>query len=327
MRKTKQQIAAILMWVVIVSISIAHGQTPTSRNTAESTEVQLTNLLAEARPQKRAGFSLMPSSRATNVSRPSFSITMAAGPNLTVMGSGTVMGGGTLGRLTKWTGFTSSNSFIGDSIIFESKTGLVGIGTDTPTSKLTVPGTIETTSGGVKFPDGTVQTSSAAGALFSVAHDTTLTGNGTQASPLGVASPLEVRDLDNPARQPVQANSVRTADGSTCGLTLFFVPTGKRLVIEYASMSARFFNELGAGEVVFFEIQTAALGHTTSHRSSMSQPSVVAEQGLQRSIASVGQQLRIYADPGSGVFFTGFRSNTGNVTFDFAISGYLVDIP
>ena len=37
----------------------------------------------------------------------------------------------------------------------------VGIGTDTPTSKLEVAGQIATTSGGVKFPDGTVQTTAA----------------------------------------------------------------------------------------------------------------------------------------------------------------------
>ena len=109
---------------------------------------------------------------------------MAAGSNLQVLGSGTV------GRLAKWTGLTSSNSFIGNSTIFEDKNGLVGIGTDSPTSKLTVQGMIETTLGGLKFPDGTVQTTSAAAALFSVARDNTLKGNGTQASPLGVAVPL-----------------------------------------------------------------------------------------------------------------------------------------
>ncbi|MBP8249966.1 MAG: hypothetical protein KAX72_07675 [Chitinophagales bacterium] len=37
----------------------------------------------------------------------------------------------------------------------------VGIGTDTPTSKLEVAGQIATTSGGVKFPDGSVQTTAA----------------------------------------------------------------------------------------------------------------------------------------------------------------------
>src|SRR5262249_8868964 len=69
-----------------------------------------------------------------------------------------VIGGGTLGKLTKWTGFASNNSVIGDANIFEDKFGNVGIGTTTPTSPLTVQGMIETTLGGIKFPDGTVQT-------------------------------------------------------------------------------------------------------------------------------------------------------------------------
>jgi hypothetical protein len=140
------------------------------------------DMLAQARPGRRAGFALMPMSRVVNASS---SITpMGLGPNLPVMG------GGTLGRLTKWTGFTSSNSFIGNSTIFEDKFGAVGIGTDTPTSRLTVAGVIETIIGGFKFPDGTLQTTSASGALLGVAHDTTLVGDGTGGSPLGVAVPL-----------------------------------------------------------------------------------------------------------------------------------------
>ena len=41
--------------------------------------------------------------------------------------------------------------------------GNVGIGTANPTAKLTVDGTIESISGGVKFPDGTTQTTAATG--------------------------------------------------------------------------------------------------------------------------------------------------------------------
>ncbi len=52
--------------------------------------------------------------------------------------------------------FTSTSGY---GLIVES--GNVGIGTTSPTEALTVAGTIESTSGGIKFPDGTTQTSAA----------------------------------------------------------------------------------------------------------------------------------------------------------------------
>src|SRR5439155_27095600 len=63
----------------------------------------------------------------------------------------------------------------------------VGIGTTAPTSRLTVAGLIETTNGGVKFPDGTVQTTAATGVSANT-DGTTLTGSGTVASPLAIKS-------------------------------------------------------------------------------------------------------------------------------------------
>src|SRR5262245_44275355 len=69
-----------------------------------------------------------------------------------------VTGSGTAGRLSKWAGVSGTSYILGDSYIFEDKFGKVGIGTLTPTSPLTVQGMIETTLGGYKFPDGTVQT-------------------------------------------------------------------------------------------------------------------------------------------------------------------------
>jgi hypothetical protein len=112
---------------------------------------------------------------------------------ITTTASNPVAGSGTAGQITKWTGVDGTNTYtIGNSAIFEDKFGKVGIGTTAPTSLLTVKGMIETTLGGYKFPDGTVQTTSAAGSLFMVAHDNTLQGNGTLASPLGVALPLSL---------------------------------------------------------------------------------------------------------------------------------------
>jgi hypothetical protein len=106
-----------------------------------------------------------------------------------------VHGTGTVGKISMWTAAgPSGNTILGDSIITQLG-GNVGIGTDSPTSKLTVNGMIETTMGGYKFPDGTVQTTAG---LTSVFHDSTLEGDGTSAAPLRVAVPLVLQAIGAP---------------------------------------------------------------------------------------------------------------------------------
>ena len=150
-----------------------------------SVTFDLSRLLARAAKTRQRGFSLMTESGYANIGVPAFGIT------LMTAGSLPVLGGGTLGRLTKWTGFTSSNAAIGDSTIYEDKFGKVGIGTDAPTSKLTVEGIIEST-GGFKFPDGSVKMSAG------VIHDASLKGDGTTSSALGVNVPLILSGTGNP---------------------------------------------------------------------------------------------------------------------------------
>jgi hypothetical protein len=182
-----KELWAILLLTVVIEGSAQAQTHATAANLNQSDAQRMVALMPRFRLAPAiAGFRLMPAtSQRTNVGSNSFSLMpAAAGANLQVLGSGT------LGRLTKWTGVTSSNFIIGDAAIFEDKFGQVGIGTDAPTSRLTVAGMIETTLGGLKFADGTVQTTSAAGSLFSVAHDATLIGNGSSRSTLGIAVPL-----------------------------------------------------------------------------------------------------------------------------------------
>ncbi len=103
--------------------------------------------------------------------------------------------------------------------------GDVSIGTTSTGSKLTVAGVIESTTGGIKFPDATIQTTAG---LTAVTTNATLTGDGTSKMPLGITSPLLVRDMDNPAFQPFQASTTATGVFVT-------VPDGKILVIEFVA--------------------------------------------------------------------------------------------
>ena len=218
MRYTLKLFSFVSLAILVLSIVMVQAQTPSARTNASnrgafnSSEFHSSNLLARAHPPRGAGFALMPFSSNDAPSTAAFTFTPLAAGNLPVQGSGT------LGRLTKWTGFTTSNSSVGDSTIFEDKNGKVGIGTDSPTSRLTVMGLIESINlgGGFKFPDGTIQTTSAAGSLFGVAHDATLTGNGTAGLPLGVTVPLILTGTGDP-RVIVATNGGVSVQGKSEG--------------------------------------------------------------------------------------------------------------
>ncbi|HKQ79400.1 MAG TPA: hypothetical protein VJ810_37240 [Blastocatellia bacterium] len=124
---------------------------------------------------------------------------------------------GTPGRIPMFVG----GDLLADSVINQDFNNRIGIGTAIPgTALLTVAGQIHTTSGGIKFPNGTVQTTSAANALFQVFHDATLAGSGTETSLLGVAIPLTLTGPVN------NGNGVITVTNTAAGGPAIFAVGG-----------------------------------------------------------------------------------------------------
>ncbi len=136
------------------------------------------------------------------------------------------------------------------------------------------------------------------------------------------ASPVPVRDVDNPARQPFQWPFVwSVAPGSFDEFSPFVtVPAGKRLVIETISVQA-------TADVVShirIRIQTTADGQLSGHFID------VANRGGAAGLTNFHgtHAVRIYADPGSSVRFgAGRNDSSGFVSVEAAISGYFVDVP
>jgi hypothetical protein len=217
--KAKRFLSSILLlmlWLSTVSQQ-AQAQQPVSQssktnNAADAfSGAHLANLLAQSWRSRQTTLSRIPARR-TNVSHNGFT---HSGFTLAPMAAPAVHGNGTVGKISMWVGtHPSGNSILGDSIITQLN-GNIGIGLATPMSKLTVAGMIETTLGGYKFPDGTVQTTAAVSGLQIVSHDATLTGDGTPGLPLGVAVPLVLSGSAN--SNPI-LSVTNTAFGSGVGV-------------------------------------------------------------------------------------------------------------
>jgi hypothetical protein len=224
---------------------------------------------AQTGPKSPKGISLMPQERRVRPQPDDF--TAQAGPSL-------VQGSGTVGRIPKWKAFNGTNYILGDSIMTET------------TSGISVAGTVSAT-GGVKFPDGTVQTTAG----------------------LAAGQTLLVRDLDNPARQPVAFKFFGD----------YTVPAGKRLVIEYVSGFYLLPTDATLQPVNSIHIGTVVNNQSYAHYALAHRSTI--DTANSRTHYTVGQSLRIYADPGTQVELQGIPNNIIVVSITF--SGYLVDVP
>ena len=106
----------------------------------------------------------------------------------------------------------------------------VGIGTSTPNSKLTVVGLIETTTGGVKFPDGTIQTTA------------------------GVSGVTSLNGLTNNVTLAAGANITITPSGNT--LTIASTGGGGGILNQTTTQTSANFNIDGTGTANTFNAAT-----------------------------------------------------------------------
>lgn len=132
-----------------------------------------------------------------------------------------------------------------------------------------------------------------------------------------------VRDVDNPARQRIEATiNVNLFDGQSVGLsTLTTVPAGKTLVVEYISIDGRLTNQRLVSTRVGAFMQDQDLGR--SHFLTLTNEGV-DQFGRQVFIAS--QSMRLYFLQGTDVVVTSERNSVDGFGFvTVTLSGYLVN--
>jgi len=140
------------------------------------------------------------------------------------------------------------------------------------------------------------------------------------------ASPVPVRDVDNPARQPFHAEAVGGfADGAsiTGGILIPTVPAGKRLVIEHVSV----FGAMLPGQKM---VRTRVMYRFSVFGHSL----VISAQGSNADGSSdyfvASELIRFYDNDGLPVAWEVERDSSAGAKpagIDLNCDGYLVDCP
>lgn len=142
-------------------------------------------------------------------------------------------------------------------------------------------------------------------------------------------SPLPVRDVDNPARQPIQANIIEVPPQIPNPI-LFTVPAGKRMVIEYVSADIRANTQCATAPQYALRTTTGGVALNHFFQSEFTGTLGAAANEATRAYG-LSQQTRIYADPNTTVTLDirtdAFPSCAFMVNDGIHVSGYLVDVP
>jgi len=143
---------------------------------------------------------------------------------------------------------------------------------------------------------------------------------------VNVVNTPTVSDADNPARQPFQAYGYEEFIGNLSAyVVITTVPAGKRLIIEHVSVIGSVLTGqklirasigVGNGDVIFHDLPISAQG---------------SEFGGFRDLYIASEQVRLYADPGTQVYYfvarNNYRGSEPEGYTEATISGYLVDVP
>lgn len=140
-------------------------------------------------------------------------------------------------------------------------------------------------------------------------------------------NPVLVRDVDNAVRQTVQGFSECGGSGSTCGVPLYLVPSGKLLVLETLTTSMQV--PTGGKALVTLTINDPAVFKTELFFLTLeSQGTFTGSSSSPADFFTGTHLVRIYAGPGSTVSFnsqTNVSNSTAVIDSTVSISGYLVN--
>lgn len=159
-----------------------------------------------------------------------------------------------------------------------------------------------------------------------------VTGAMLFSAPRGSLAQTNVRDVDNPATQPFQAELASQAIPVIQEANNFLattVPLGKRLVVEHVTLRvAGGPSPQPGGEAPFMHavafLETTADGTRARHELAVNR---IDLRGFNRNFAVASQPIRAYADPGSQVLVqvSGASAVRDAILVRLTISGYLVD--
>lgn len=130
--------------------------------------------------------------------------------------------------------------------------------------------------------------------------------------------PVIVRDIDSPAREPVQLSSVGGGLGS------YIVPDGKLLIIEHVAGACSIPRGAGGFLNVLF---CGSLPTASSGEQCFNLVPVLTGNDSRNSIYAFSQPIRIYSAAGSRPNFDASTPSGGHAGCGATLSGYLVDVP